>query len=161
MKTSMNKDALTLIKQDHRAVEKLYRAYKAAEAGKQERSRLAEEICKSLELHAKMEEKHFYPEVQKASKTQGDLLIAEAYAEHMGMKVLVKAVKALPEGSVREATLEALMKTVKHHVKEEEEEILPEAQKVLGDEMLMELGTRMRSLSPSEKEIRAASRTSA
>jgi hemerythrin-like domain-containing protein len=143
--------AVALIKQDHRAVEKLYREYKAAEGDEQERDMLVEEICKSLEMHAKMEEKHFYPTLQKETNAHGDMLLVEAYAEHMGMKALVKTVKNLPEGTARDATLTALMGVVKHHVREEEQEILPEAEKTLGRERLMELGGRMAAMSPSEK----------
>jgi hemerythrin superfamily protein len=147
--------AVALIKQDHRAVERLYREYKAAEGNDEERDRLVEEICKSLDMHAKMEEKHFYPEMQKESGARGDLLIAEAYAEHFGMKALVKTVKNLPEGMARDATVRALMGVVKHHVQEEEREILPAAEKELGEERLIELGGRMSVMSPSEKQKRS------
>jgi hemerythrin-like domain-containing protein len=146
-----NQSAIALIKQDHRAVEKLYREYRAAEGNEEERDTLIEEICKSLEMHAKMEEKHFYPALQKETNAHGDMLLVEAYAEHMGMKALVKTVKNLPEGMARDASLSALMGVVKHHVREEEQEILPEAEKTLGRERLEELGGKMASMSPSEK----------
>ena len=155
MKTAKTINAHTLIKQDHRSVEKLYREYKAAGADASTRDTLAKKICRSLDMHAKMEEKHYYPAIRKASKTDGDALIAEAYAEHLGMKVLVKTVKTLPEGRIREATLKALMDVVKHHVAEEEKEIIPHAEKVLGEDMLMELGAKMTTMSPSEKDKRA------
>jgi hemerythrin-like domain-containing protein len=146
-----NHSAIALIKQDHRAVEKLYREYKAAEGKEGARDMLVEEICKSLDMHAKMEEKHFYPTLKKETDAEGDMLLTEAYAEHFGMKALVKTVKNLPEGMARDATLNALMGVVKHHVREEEQEILPEAERRLGEEQLMELGSRMASMSPSEK----------
>ncbi len=150
MKNSIN--AVALIKQDHRAVEKLYRGYKAAAEKSDARAEFAEKICASLDMHAKMEEKHFYPALQKEMKGKDELLIVEAYAEHLGMKALVKAVKAMPEGRIREGTIKALMEAVKHHVKEEEEEMLPQSEKILGEDMLMELGGKMASMSPSEKE---------
>jgi hemerythrin-like domain-containing protein len=154
---TQNKSAITLIKQDHRAVERLYREYKAAEGKERDRDRCAEEICKSLEMHAKMEETYFYPAVRKEVNATGDLMIVEAYAEHLGMKTLIKAVKALPEGQAREATLNALMAVVKHHVKEEERELLPEAEKKMEKEELMALGKKMARLSPSEKAKREES----
>ncbi len=150
MKNTIN--AVALIKQDHRAVEKLYREYKAGAEKSEERGVLAEKICTSLDMHAKMEEKHFYPALQKEVKGKDELLIVEAYAEHLGMKALLKTVKAMPEGRIREGTLKALMEAVKHHVKEEEEEMLPQAQKVLGEEKLEALGKKMAPMSPSEKE---------
>lgn len=150
MKNSIN--AVALIKQDHRAVEKLYRAYKAGQEKSDTRAGLAEKICESLDMHAKMEEKHFYPALQKVVKGKDELMLVEAYAEHLGMKALVKTVKAMPEGRIREGTIKALMEAVKHHVKEEEEEMLPQSEKLLGDEKLMELGSKMSPMSPSEKE---------
>lgn len=151
MNTKTTMSAAELIKKDHRAVEKLYRAYKAAEGNKGERERLAEEICASLSEHAKMEEKHFYPALREKAKTKDDLMVAEAYAEHLGMKGLVKTVEAMPEGRARESLMSALMGVVKHHVKEEETEMLPKAEKLLGAEMMAELGRKMATLSPSEK----------
>lgn len=154
-----HKNALTIIKQDHRAVEKLYREYKAAKEKSDERHSLAERICSSLDLHAKMEEKHFYPALSKELTGKDELLVAEAYAEHVGMKALVKTAKTLPEGLVREATLKALMEVVKHHVKEEESEMLPKAEKELGEEKLIALGAKMATMSPSEKEKRTMERS--
>jgi hemerythrin superfamily protein len=151
MKTSSSTSAVALIKQDHRAVEKLYREYKTKEGDEAERNRLAEEICKSLEMHAKMEEKHFYPALRKKTSAKGDLKVTEAYAEHLGMKALVKTVKSLPEGRIRGATMKTLMDVVKHHMKEEESEMLPEAERLLGNE-LESLGKKMAALSPSEKQ---------
>lgn len=157
-KTTTSVSAAELIKQDHRAVEKLYRAYKAAEGNKGERERLAEQICMSLEQHAKMEEKHFYPAVREKAKTKDDLMVAEAYAEHLGMKGLVKTVQNMPEGRARESLMSALMGVVKHHVREEETEMLPKAEKLLGADMMEELGRKMLTLSPSEKQKAAAER---
>jgi hemerythrin superfamily protein len=156
MKNNIN--AIDLIKQDHRSVEKLYREYKSAEGDEKERNRLAEEICKSLEQHAKMEEKHFYPALREKTNTQGDLKIVEAYAEHLGVKALVKTLKNMPEGRIRSVTMKTLMDVVKHHVKEEEGEMLPEAKKLLGEEVLVTLGNKMAMLSPSEQHKKIALR---
>jgi hemerythrin superfamily protein len=156
-----NKSAVALIKQDHRAVERLYRDYKAAQGNEEERDVCVEEICKSLDMHAKMEEKHFYPAVRKEADAREEMMVVEAYAEHMGMKALVKTVKNLPEGMARDATLQALMGVVKHHVREEEQEMLPKAEKLLGDAKLEELGGKMAPMSPSEKKKKEEARAAA
>ncbi len=157
MKNSIN--AIAIIKQDHRAVEKLYKAYKAGAEKSDVRAELALKICESLDMHAKMEEKHFYPALQKEIKDKKEeILLVEAYAEHLGMKALVKTVKAMQEGRIREGTLKALMEAVKHHVKEEEEEMLPQSEKLLGEDKLVELGKKMAPMSPSEKEKREKER---
>lgn len=144
--------AIALIKQDHRAVEKMYRSYKTVEGKRDERDRIAKEICDSLEMHAKMEEKHFYPAFQEGATAKGNLLIVEAYAEHLGMKALLKTVRTMSEGRGRTTMMDALMRVVKHHVKEEEDELLPMAEKELSEARLLDLGAKMVSLSPSERQ---------
>ncbi len=156
MKNNIN--AIDLIKQDHRSVEKLYREYKSAEGKEKERNHFADAICKSLEQHAKMEEKYFYPALREKTTTKGALRIVEALGEHMGVKALVKTVKNLPEGRVRSVTMKTLMDAVKHHVTEEELEMLPEAEKILGDEVLATLGRKMVALSPSEQQKKTPQR---
>jgi len=59
----MAKDAVALIKADHRKVEKLFKEFEQT-GGEKRKQDLVEEICTELEAHAKIEEEIFgAPEV--------------------------------------------------------------------------------------------------
>lgn len=151
-------NAISLIKRDHRAVEHSYKQYQKeqdSEKGQERKRALAQEILDSLEMHAAMEEKYFYPVLREEDQEQGEGMISEAEGEHKQMKVLIKEAKHAPVGHGLDGKLQELMEIVMHHVKEEESEILPRAEEVLGEERLNELGSEMEPHSPSNPKNKA------
>ena len=59
MAETKTQDALTLLKEDHRAVEKLFKEFEAAK-GDGRKQKLAHQICLDLSVHAELEEALFY-----------------------------------------------------------------------------------------------------
>ncbi len=141
-------DAITLMKRDHKALREAYKNYKTAK-GESEKNKWSDEIFVSLSAHAKMEERFFYPALRKEGGMNELIVVAEAAAEHAGVKVLVKALQSLPSGAIRDKGVDQLMKLVEHHVQEEEKEMFLLAKKILGSELIKELGERMEPFSPS------------
>jgi hemerythrin-like domain-containing protein len=77
-------------------------------------------------VHAQIEEELFYPAIRKLPEA-GDM-IDEAAVEHQSIKDLVVQLEAMrPGDDLFEAKVKVLSEYVKHHVKEEESEIFPEA----------------------------------
>jgi len=110
-------DAVTLLKEDHRRVEDLFKQFKKAE-GNGSKQKLAEEICAELIVHTVIEEEIFYPACE--GKVEGDDL-KEAYVEHDGAKVLIADIsKGGPDDEYYEAKVKVLQEEIEHHVKEEE-----------------------------------------
>lgn len=142
-------NAITLIKRDHRAVEKAYEHYQKASEDADKRH-WAKEICESLQMHADMEEEYFYPLVEDQSR-KDENLVNEADREHEEIKKLVAEARMLSPGMELDKAMGTLMGAVTHHVQEEESELLPQAQKDLGEEKLQELGKIMEPFSPSAK----------
>lgn len=70
--------ALELLKQDHREVEQLLKAFEEADGGS--RQGIADEAIKALEAHTKIEEEVVYPAIREAT-TEEDL-VDEAKEEH-------------------------------------------------------------------------------
>ena len=70
MAETKTQDALTLLKEDHRAVEKLFKEFENAK-GDGRKEKLAREICFELTVHTTIEEEIFYP----ACKGKIDLTI--------------------------------------------------------------------------------------
>jgi hemerythrin superfamily protein len=136
------RDAVALLKQDHRTVEALIAEFEDADEGEQ--STLAERICKMLTVHAQIEEEILYPAAKEAlSEDEEEAeLVAEAEVEHATAKELIAKIEAMTsEDENFKATVKVLGEYVKHHVKEEENEMFPALRKTELD--LKELGSQL------------------
>jgi hemerythrin superfamily protein len=117
-------DAISLLKQDHRQVEEWFEEYEDLE-DEDEKAELADKICQALKVHTQIEEEIFYPAAREA--TGDDDLLDEALVEHAGAKHLISEIEAMePSEDLYDAKIRVLSEQIKHHVKEEEEELFPE-----------------------------------
>lgn len=136
-KKTATPDALALLKSDHRTVEDLFEDYEKARKSERKQT-LAAKICEELTIHAELEEKAFYPQVQAALGDDRDL-VAEARVEHASLKWLIAQLqKESPDSELYEAKMTVLREYVDHHVKEEEKQMFPKVRKT--DLDLDELG---------------------
>lgn len=120
MAESKAKDAVALLKADHRAVEDLFAQFEKA-SGEGRKQKLATRICLELSVHAKIEEEIFYPACE--GKVDEDLL-KEAYVEHDGAKVLIAEILAgEPSDDFYDAKVTVLQEQIEHHVEEEEKRL--------------------------------------
>ena len=114
------KDAVALLKDDHRTVEGLFAQFEKA-TGDGRKEKLARQICLELTVHAQIEEEIFYPACE--SKVEEDLL-KEAYVEHDGAKVLIAEIEAGgPDDEFYDSKVKVLAEQIEHHVKEEEQRL--------------------------------------
>jgi len=112
-------DAVTLLKNDHRAVEKLFEQFEREESNEGKR-RIAEQVCSALIVHAMIEEEIFYGACREANIADDKL--DESQVEHDGAKVLIAdVITEGPDHEFYEAKVKVLAEYVKHHVAEEEE----------------------------------------
>ena len=139
----MAQSATDMIRTDHRTVERLYQQYQASTGRTEQQHVFIEQICSELEVHAQLEESIFYPQLQAKLGSEGQDLVKEAIREHSEMKQLITQLRthSLDE-SACDATVHKLMSGVQHHVKEEEDEMLPQAEQHMGNE-LMRVGAEM------------------
>jgi hemerythrin-like domain-containing protein len=139
-------DAIALIKADHKTVEALFKQFEQVkEAGDDARKKsVVDEISRELEAHADIEEEIFYPSVKAKAEEEGQELVDEAVEEHHLVKVTLGELASLPPSDEAfDAKVTVLIENVRHHVEEEEEEMLPQAEELLGADRLAELGQRM------------------
>jgi hypothetical protein len=117
--------ALELLKQDHREVEEWLDEYDELKEDGDQKAELAEKICLALKVHARIEEEVFYPQAREATKDND--LIDEAVVEHATVKNLIAEIEAMEVGEeLYDAKMRVLGEMVKHHIKEEEDELFPE-----------------------------------
>ena len=135
-------DAITLLKNDHREVEKLFTELQKGN----NREQLFKELKNSLEVHAEIEEKLFYPAVRDAKQTHD--IVIESFEEHKQVKmVLLDLEKADKNTEHWLAGVKVLMEDVQHHVGEEEDDLFPKVKdKILSKDQLEDLGTRMEEM---------------
>ena len=118
-------DAITLLKQDHRAVEALFQEFEKSEDA--ELGPIAERVCQMLTVHAQIEEEILYPAAKDAFEEEEDTeLVNEAAVEHASAKELIEKIEGMSEDDeLFKATVTVLSEYIKHHVKEEEQELFP------------------------------------
>lgn len=133
------KEATSLLRADHKLVNDLFAEYEKSRSNVRKKQ-IVSTICKELTVHAQIEEEIFYPAVKAALKDKE--LIPEATVEHATLKDLIAQVKDVePDGEIFDAKIKVLSEYVKHHVKEEQNEIFPKAKESSLD--LLEIGAQL------------------
>jgi hemerythrin superfamily protein len=133
------KDATTLLRADHKVVSDLFAEYEKSQSTSK-KQKIVSQICTELSVHAQVEEEIFYPAVKLALKDKE--LVPEATVEHTTLKTLIAEVEGVePDGEMFDAKIKVLSEYVKHHVKEEQNEMFPKA-KASGLDMA-ELGAEL------------------
>lgn len=135
------RDAVTLLKRDHRMVEALFDEFENAE--EEEQASIAQRVCQLLTVHAQVEEELLYPAAKEALEDEEDAeLVSEAEVEHGSAKELIAKIEGMTSEDERfKATVKVLGEYIKHHVKEEESELFPKLRKTELD--LKELGGQL------------------
>ena len=124
-KNPKTQGATALLRADHKKVADLFADYEAARSPAKKK-KLVAQICIELSVHAQVEEEIFYPAVKKALKDK--VLVPEAMVEQATLKDLIAQVEFIePDGEMYDAKIKVLSEYVKHHVKEEQNEMFPKA----------------------------------
>ena len=138
-------DAIELLKADHEEVDTMFKQYEdLKEDGKPgEKRDLAQRICDALTTHATIEEEIFYPTVRRERGETGEL-VDEARVEHQSLKDIIGRLEAAPASDpLYDAGVKVLAEYVKHHVREEENELFPKVRKL--DLDLHALGAKLQA----------------
>jgi hemerythrin superfamily protein len=137
-------DAIVLLKDDHKTVEKLFKQFeKAGDDAYVTKRRLVDQIIEELSVHAFIEEQLFYPEA-RANVPETEDHVLESLEEHHIVKWVLSELSGMdPKEERFDAKVTVLMENVRHHVEEEEQEWFPEVRKGMGRKALQELGERM------------------
>ena len=121
--------AIALLKQDHAYVKQAYRQFEKMDHEDLAAVKaLVTQVCIALEAHTKVEEEILYPAVRRA--IDDDDLMKEAQIEHDSAKTLIRRLKRMkPSAPAYIPSFTVLCEYVLHHVKEEETEMFPKAQR--------------------------------
>jgi hypothetical protein len=138
--TLPEKHAIAILKKDHVNVKALFDSFEDAKS-EDAREKIIDEAVTALKAHAILEEDLFYPAVRKHV---GSKIMEEADEEHHVAKVLIAELDRDGRGGDhRNAKFKVLSESVRHHIKEEESDMLPKAKQV--DIDFEKLGAKMLS----------------
>ena len=142
-RTKTSADAIDLLKQDHERVEKAFKEFEKLDRQDTEACRrLIGGVCEALTAHTTLEEEIFYPAVREAIDDED--LMNEAAVEHETARMLIEQLQNMgPDDPNYFATFTVLGEYVRHHIKEEQNEMFPAARKSGID--LAALGERLRA----------------
>jgi hypothetical protein len=122
--TSEEDDAIAMLKRDHDNVKALFDQFEKAER-KAEKQKIVKQALEELRIHSTLEEEIFYPAVREQLKNG---IMNEADEEHHVAKVLIAELDTIGSDNDHfDAKFTVLSESVRHHIKEEEDEMLPKA----------------------------------
>jgi hypothetical protein len=131
-------DAVSLLKRDHDTVKELFDEFEKAKQRAAKKKIVAKALTE-LKAHAALEEEIFYPAVR--AELDHDVM-NEADEEHHVAKVLIAELEKMTgKEDHYDAKFTVLSENVRHHIKEEESEMLPKAKRLPID--FDALGARM------------------
>ena len=131
---------ITLIKDDHKKLEAVFKKLEGAEPS--EIQGLLRQVAELLIPHSKAEEQVVYPAI-KAQVPDESSDVDDGLAEHQHVEDTLKELMASDPGAPGvDGLIAAMIGEVRHHVEEEEDQILPAFGKAAGNDELSELADR-------------------
>jgi hemerythrin-like domain-containing protein len=134
-------DAITLLRNDHKTVEQLFKRFeKAGDRAYVQKREIVDRIIEELSVHAAIEELVFYP-VARATVPDTEDIALESLEEHHIVKWLLSELVDLdPRDERFDAKVTVLMENVRHHVEEEQSDFFPKVRRELSRTELVDLG---------------------
>jgi hemerythrin-like domain-containing protein len=129
-------DPMRILKADHREVEKLLKKLADSDEGT-ERQELFDELETKLSLHMELEETLVYPLVREHLGEEDE---EEADIEHQLARDGLAKMRELLEAPGFGAAVEMVMGGIRHHVEEEENELLPDLKDELERDEWIKIG---------------------
>lgn len=136
-------DAITMIVNDHRIVDQLFEEYEQA-GDADVKLRLVAKMIEELTVHAWVEERELYPLIEEKLPNGKDLT-AEALQEHQEARdVLAELERTQVSDKAFDERVRELIDDVRHHVEEEERDLLPPLRDKLSEGDLRDLAMRIK-----------------
>jgi hemerythrin superfamily protein len=133
-------DVVELIKAQHRVMDDLLEQAQKAEPD--EVSALLRQVSDILLPHSEAEESFVYPAIREYDESEDDE-IKDGTAEHHHIEDLLRELLREQPGSPGyDGKLAAMIGELRHHVEEEEQDLLPILSREADDDERDELGTR-------------------
>jgi hemerythrin superfamily protein len=141
MTTAQHHDLIDDILIDHREVEEVFKEIEKS-PDPEERRALVEHAITELVRHSVAEEQYLYPTTRKALP-DGDKIADHDLKEHAEAEEVMKQIeKTQTEEPKFDELVSKLMEDIRHHVQEEESDLLPKLRDACDAAQLLELGEK-------------------
>lgn len=134
-------DAIKYLRNEHSKVRKMFAIVSKISDEKKKKIKF-KLLCKDLVRHEKMEQRVWYPVLQKDPKLKA--IIKHLLSEE---RAAAKAIKQLNKRSLEiiwKLRFTKFKNDVNHHAKDEEKKLFPKVRKAYSKKELSELGSKMR-----------------
>ncbi|HZT05196.1 MAG TPA: hemerythrin domain-containing protein [Steroidobacteraceae bacterium] len=129
----MTPDITRMIRLDHTHVLAAFRRFRPRMSEVRKRA-LVENVCLALDVHAQLEEEIFYPAMRQIGAASD--MLDKSVPEHEEMRGFIRSLRGMePLDAAYDETFRKLMRTVLHHVADEETVLLPLAEELMPDEL--------------------------
>jgi hemerythrin superfamily protein len=133
-------DVVDLIKTAHRQIEALLE--QAESSDPEQVQEVLEQVAEALRPHSEAEESFVYPAIRDHDDREGQA-VADGVAEHHHLdELLTRLRREDPSGPGFDGRLAAMIGELRHHVEEEEQDLLPVLSEKADGEEREELGVR-------------------
>jgi hemerythrin superfamily protein len=139
-------NATELLKQDHREVESMIAELEGAGSeGGAAYVNTFQQLKQALTLHTQIEEQLLYPALEDFEETTD--LVEESYDEHDEVDQILNDMTGLnPADEEFQELLAQLKDSIEQHVEEEESELFPQAEELLGEDALETMGNQIEQM---------------
>ena len=132
-------DGITVLTTDHRAVETLFSQVEGQSNPDRD---VVNKIVKELSIHDAIEKQYLYPTVREKA-TEGNRMADHSIEEHDKVAETLLAVDKADPGPEQAKLLAELIRMVKSHVEEEEQQIFPAMRASMSQGELDQLGEKL------------------
>lgn len=153
-------NAIELLKEDHQLAISLIDELETAddEAGTDPvQTENFNKLHQALIVHTRMEEEVFYPALENLDETRDMIKDADQEHEQVNQLLTQLSSQAPNEEEFQEALAE-LRSRLEDHIEEEENELFPQAEQLLGQQRLQEMGRQMQAIKGDSRQVEAAMR---
>jgi hemerythrin superfamily protein len=141
--TEADTDLVDVIIKDHRQFEAVFTELEGPDWRADGRKDLVDHVIAELVRHEVAEEQFVYP-VARERLRKGDEIADHEIEEHAEAEAVLKRLEGLePEHPQFEALVNKMIEDVRHHMDEEERDLLPRLREVCDEEELQDLGYKV------------------
>ena len=136
-------DLINVIIKDHREVEAAFDELEEHTGHAEGRKDLVDHVIAELVRHSVAEEQFMYP-AARSRLPDGDEIVDHEIREHAEAEEVMKQLEGLgPESPHFEQLVKQLMEDIRHHINDEERDLLPRLQEACDREELQDLGHKV------------------
>jgi hemerythrin superfamily protein len=142
MTTAHKDDIIDAIITDHHEVEDIFKQLEKGEDDKERRRELVEHAITELVRHSVGEEMYLYPTARKVL-SDGDKIADHELKEHAEAEEVMKKIEQTKsEDAEFEKLVSKLIEDIRHHISDEEGDLLPKLRDACDEAQLTELGEK-------------------